>query len=614
MTDAPSPNPAAAAAKAPEEPESELQYILSIISLMLGFLLILGAGMLFFSGSPIQMREGNHRYVFAIGTFLFVLGAILRLGAWVEALRKRSSHQALNSLLMSVLAVAVVVSLNWIAQEHNFWRADLTQEGIYTLQEESRTELATLQRDIRLFLVLRGNDAEVKNVLDSLIEQYETASSHVRSERVDPDKLNQREIETKLRDLELGTDVMDEDQVLGVVVQSGVQTAEGWKRDRSKHIPRADLWEEEGGGHGGPGKRRFVGEQKISSAIVEVLQGKRPKLYFLSGHDEASPDDTDKAGLGSLASLLRQKNHEVGELKIAQGEEIPDDCALLVVAAPQRPLTPVEAASVKRYLDRGGDAIVCLEAVFARQASGPTQFMRSGLEDLLKERGVLVEDRYIVAWGRDPGTGRLVLLDDIPFDEFDLAHKVVAPLMRNEGRVDLKGARPIKVLGTGAGAPTALVKTGPDMSKAVRSTDDPLNIKSSVLPGEQPGPFTVVVASEKEVGPAPPPPPARPEGSTEAPPEEPKRPRSRLVVVGDVDWMTNSYLTLPMYRNLELFQNAAAWAMEREQKIVGKATRPRSYRLTMDEGTLAFYKFLAVLGLPTIALSLGMFVWLIRRR
>ncbi len=612
MSDAPNPTPAQPA-KPQQEPESELQYVLSIISLMLGFLLLLGGLILFISGTAIQERQGNFRFVIAIGAFLFVLGAMLRLGAWAEALRKRSSHQALNSILMSVLAVAVAVSLNWIAHEHNFWRADLTQEGVYTLSEESRTQLASLERDVKLFLVLRGNDPEVKDVLDSLIEQYETASSHVKHEKIDPDKLSQREVETKLRDLELGTDVMDEDQVLGVVVQSGAQTAEGWKRDRSKHIPRADLWDEEGG-HGGPGKKRFVGEQKISSAIVEVLEGKRPKLYVLSGHDEASPDDTDKAGLSSLTSLLRQKNHEVAELKVAQGEEVPDDCALLVVAAPQRPLTPVEVASVKRYLERGGDALLCLEAVFARQPSGPTQFMRSGLEELLKERGVLVEDRYIVAWARNPFDGRLGLVDDIPFDEFDLAHKVVAPLMRNEGRISLKGARPLKVLGTGAGAPTQLVKTGADMAKAVRSTDDPLNIKSSVLPGEEPGPFTVVVASEKDVGPAPPPPPPQPEGSTEPPPEQPKRPRSRLVVVGDVDWMTNSYLTDPRFRNLELFQNSAAWCMEREQKIVGKATRPRSYRLTMDEGTLAFYKYLSVLGLPTIALSLGMFVWLIRRR
>lgn len=613
MSDAPNPNPTEPAKPQPE-PESELQYVLSIISLMLGFLLLLGGFMLFASGTAIQERQGNFRFVIAIGAFLFVLGAMLRLGAWAEALRKRSSHQGLNSILMSVLAVAVVVSLNWIAHEHNFWRADLTQEGVYTLSEDSRAAVGNLERDVKLFLLLRGNDPEVKDVLDSLIEQYETASSnHVKHEKIDPDKLGQREIEARLRDLDLSMEVMDEDQVLGVVVQSGVQTAEGWKRDKSKHIPRADLWDEEGGGHG-PGKKRFVGEQKITSAILEVLEGKRAKLYFLSGHAESSPDDTDKAGLSSLTSLLRQKNHEVAELKVAQGEEVPDDCALLVVAGPRRPLTDVEVASVRRYLERGGDAIVCLDPVFARSQAGPTQFMSSGLEGLLKERGVLVEDRYLVALGRNPYTGRIELIEGIPFDEFDLAHKVVAPLMRNEGRVHLQGSRPLKVLGTGAGAPTALVKTGPDMAKAVRSTNDPLNITASVMPGEEFGPFTVVVASEKDVGAAPPPPPPQPEGSTEAAPEPPKRPRSRLVVVGDRDWMTNSYLTIPMYRNLELFQNAAAWCMEREQKIVGKATRPRSYRLTMDEGTLAFYKYLSVLGLPTIALSLGVFVWLIRRR
>lgn len=590
----PATNPTPAPAPGEPERESDLTYALSILAIMVGLLLIAA------SFGTMRLRQGEAgglRWALAIGAFLFVLGGMMRGQPVLDRLRQRSSGQAAQAILSSLLVVCLAGFAIWTANQHNFWRADLTQEGVYTLGEESRTLLGRLDRDVRLRVLMTSFDRDNGDVLESLLDQYATASGRIKVERTDPTKLEKREVEQLLRDLDLGTDVRDRDQILGVVVQSGAWTADGWKKDKSKHVSKAELWEQDYTSPGG-GKRTFMGEQKLSSAIREVVEGERPKLYLLEGHDEAGLEDHEaQSGIDNLLKQLRQKNHDVASLKLTQGEDVPEDCALLGVIAPKRPLAAQEVASIQRFLDKGGDALFLLEPVFDRRAQA-TRFVPSGLEGLLeKSYQVVVEDRFAICRIRDPWTGRVLTIENLDCDEFDLAHKIVAPLAHGAGRVSFTGARPLKALGS---TPTQLVKTG-TISQGVATTTDPLNGTQQGFPNEVRGAVTLAIASEREV-------PA-PAGAAGAKPK-----KSRVVVFGDGDFVQNQHLSNQMYLNLELFLNSAAWAMEREASVVGKASRPRSYKLEMDSVTLTLLSILSFVGFPALALCAGLFVYLMRRR
>lgn len=589
------------AAHADPERESDLSYALSVLAIIVGLLLIAAS---FVTMRLRQGEPGGLRWSLAMGAFLFVLGGMMRGQPILDRLRQRSSGQAAQALLSSFLVVFLAGFAIWTANQHNFWRADLTQEGVYTLGEDSRNLLARLDRDVRLRVVMTSFDRDNGEVLDGLLDQYATASSRLKVDKTDPTKLEKREVETLLRELDLGTDVRDRDQILGIVVQSGAWTADGWKKDKSKHVSKAELWQQDYDSPGG-GKRTFMGEQRLSSAIREVVEGERPKLYLLEGHGEEGLGGHDgheaQSGLDSLIKQLRQKNHEVVSLKLAQGEDVPEDCAVLGVIAPKRPLAPQEVASIQRYLDKGGDALFLLEPEFDRRAQA-TRFVPSGLEGLLeKSYQVVVEDRFVFCRLQDPfRPGRVVTIENIDCDEFDLAHKIVAPLAHGAGRVSFSGARPLRSIGS---APTHLVKTG-QISPAVATTTDPLNGTQQGFPNEVRGGVTLAIASERDI--------AAPAPAAGAPAAKPKK--SRVVVFGDVDFVLNKGINDQMYLNLELFMNSAAWAMEREASVVGKASRPRSYKLEMDTATLMLLSILSFVGFPALALCAGLFVYLMRRR
>lgn len=610
MTQSPLPQPPA---PPPPERESDAQFLVGVMSLLLGAMFLLGALILYASGGTGLAGEGLPRFrlVAAIGAGLFALGAALEFPRFMDLVRQRKSLHAANAVLMSLLAFALLIIVNFLSARHDFWRADLTQEGLYTLSEESTSLVAGLDRDVRLVVLTVAEQDRDMAPLDALIDQYRTASSRLRVDRKDLRRMSQSELQVLIKELEL-EGVRDENELLGVAVQTGVQTAEGFQKQRSKHVPRAELWEQ---AMTEQGKRTFLGEQKLSSAIREVIADERPKLYFLTGHAEASIDEHgENEGLGKLAAMLRQRNMELERLNLSQGQPVPDDCDLLVVPGPRVTLDPREVQSVARYLEQGGDAIIMLDPVY-EPGGGGTRYMPTGLEDLLRERyGVVAQDRLIYRQFQDQ-FGGIVLTEEVQCDDYDHAQPVVAPLSKSQARVLFIGARPVKSGPVQGATATELVKTG-TISPATFSTDDPIGFQEQKRPtGElEQAPFTLMTAGERTVTPD-----AAADGGPDggpdaAPGASAASKRSRVVVVGDTDWVENLVVGVYRLHNLELFLNAASWAMEREEQVVGKAARPKSYRLEMTPDTLAAMKLFSIFGLPAVAVGLGLFAWMLRRR
>lgn len=579
----------------PPERESEAQFLVGVLSLLIGGLLLSMSAILYLAGGAAQLDgEGMPRFqlVAAIGAGLFALGAALEAPRMLEVARQRKSMHAVNAVLMSVLAFVLLGIVNFLSARHDFWRADLTQEGLYTLSEESRGLVAALERDVRVVVLLPSDQDHEAAPIQALLDQYQSATSHLLVERQDLRRKTRLEQQQLLEELELGGRF--EDEVLGVVVQSGVRTEDGWKKQRSKHIPKSEMWEE---GFEQQRKRTFVGEQKISSAIREVLEEARPKLYFLTGHEEAKTDDFgDQQGLGNMVRLLRQKDFEVATLNLTEAGSIPADANLVVVAGPRVPLGEREVEALTGWVKSGGDLLVALEPVIDNRR-GETVFSTTGLEPLLRDDyGVVPQDRIILAQVQTAqGIG---IMDQTVCDQHDASHPAVAPLAKREARIYFPAlARPITVAPAAGATTVELVMSG-KFTRGMFSTGDPFRMQREQRPppDQAPGPFTLLVSSERVIG----------EGDAQK--------KSRVVVAGDVDWLANAAIGEAQFYNLELFINVASWAMERETRVVGKATRPKSYKLEMPPETLAAMKLFSFFGLPAVAICLGLFAWLLRRR
>jgi len=527
------------------------------------------------------------------------------------------SRSFLNVVTMILLGGALLVLVNYLFARHNLWRWDLTSEQVNSLTDESLRLVRSLERDVRLVGIVprRANHDLEAEQIQTLFEHYGAASSHVLVERLDPLQVSPLELNHRLAELELSRRTYED--YLGVVVQVGARTEEGFTSTGSKHIPLTSLWKD----RFSPRQKltTFLGEQLVSSAIMELLEGERPKLYFLEGHDEIALTESDqRKGLITLMQLLNQKNFAVEPLNLIEREErdVPDDASLLVVVGPQRALTQEEIAAITVYLEKGGDALFLLEPVLEVDREH-TEFFETGLEDLLEKRyGIRAMNSLVLTMVQDQ-TGQLIPQSALALYQFDDRHPAVAPLGERKARVIMESVRPLQPvpnMGKDGLELTSIVKTSAEWGRRCFSTTrlHEVTTRQPIPTGAEQGPFEIVMTAEKrlddghpEEGPD--------DGHGHGALQEYTGPATRIVVFGDRGWITNQYLAQGSYSNLELFLNTVNWAIQREHRVVGRAHRPKSYRLEMTPRELTFYKRAVILGMPLMAIALGIFTWILRR-
>lgn len=100
--------------------------------------------------------------------------------------RRRRVLFALNTLLSVVVAVALVVLINWLAYRQ-FFRFDLTELGVYTLSPQTRQVLADLEQEHEIVTLFAADTATLgqRRVRD-LIDEYERKSDAIRVTHLDP--------------------------------------------------------------------------------------------------------------------------------------------------------------------------------------------------------------------------------------------------------------------------------------------------------------------------------------------------------------------------------------------------------------------------------------------
>ena len=107
-------------------------------------------------------------------------------------------------------------------------------------------------------------------------------------------------------------------------------------------------------------------DRDVQTRLLKVARPAR-NVYFVSGHGERTFDplnETDKrATIRDLREVLQQQGYTVRQLGAAEGlaSDVPADASLVMIVGPQKPFLPEEAASLKRYFDKGGRIFAALD-------------------------------------------------------------------------------------------------------------------------------------------------------------------------------------------------------------------------------------------------------------
>jgi len=487
-----------------------------------------------------------------IAAILGVLYAIPRLDEITGSLRSRTARQGGNATLLTVAFIGILVVGNWFANRHSpQW--DLTAAKRYSLSDQTGKVLTGLKQDVKIiaFFPSRQEDSYIRGTKD-LLRQYDRRSERVTVQFIDPD------VEP------------------GMARQFNIQSYPvtifqiGERREETTGVT----------------------EQDFTSSLLKVTRTEKKKVYFLQGHQERDPESSQQGGYLQAAEGLKRENYLVEKLSLLTSPRVPDDAQVVVIAGPKAPLLDSERQALDEYLARGGHVLFLAE---------PRQDV--GLTSLLETWNVTLGNDLVV----DPGRS----LPNDPFTPAPLpqpGHRISTSLTD----VLLPGARSMTVKqGASPVGDLAAVPLLRTTDRAWGETN--FNAQAQLTPGEDtPGPLTMAVAINKtnnatqSFGPgAPPAPtPAPASGSPDA--------KGRLVVVGNAEFASNTYIQ-QVLGNRDFFINSVNWLAEEEDLISIRAVPNQAPPIVMTNQTQVLVLYATVIFIPLAVLLLGGAIWWQRR-
>jgi ABC-type uncharacterized transport system involved in gliding motility auxiliary subunit len=496
------------------------------------------------------------------GALLAAWGAVGLRSELRAMIRRRRAEIALSTVGL----IGVLIALAYLSVRYPV-RFDLTEARLYSLSEPTVTMLRRLEKPVRIVFF---HDP----MLRETVELYQLMAA-----------------QTTLVSVEFYDPVLQP----AAARQLGVQfagTAVMQSEDRQLQV------------HGGS-------EIDIANGILRVSQSSRQLVCFLDGHREADPFSIEshdhlegssghshglgaqyvlheRHGIAKARQALENLNYKVEKVSLVQGADVLSPCAVLVVAGPKVPLIPPEVAAVRAYLAAGGDAFFMLDP-----------FVRSGLEPLMEEYGVVLDGTIVIDeashfWA-DPSSpavtsyNRHQVTRELPLTFFPGVRSLSPTLQRVPG--------------------TAVT---PVVNSSKKSFGETTPDRAGFEGGDRPGPLTLMVVVNRRpltgddptairFGPA-----AAVIGRQDGEPAGVSR-RSRIAVVGDSDFATNSFFHL--FGNGTLFLNTVNY-LAAQENLIGITPRAHDLpRVNLTNRQMKGTFVLSVILIPALLAVVGTAVW-----
>lgn len=496
----------------------------------------------------------------AVGILLVLAYMFANFNELVVKMSGRSARQGFNSAVMIIITLAIFCFLQVILTRHNK-RFDMTESGKYSLAPQTIQILENLKQPISITFLWNPQYLSEREKAEDLFKEFRYYSDKISYTFVDPIKDPVAVERFKVGDT--------------VTLNSGYVEC-GTKREKVNGV-------EEGG---------------YTNAIIKVTREKDKVVYFLSRHGEKEWDNTmDLIGVGLLKQGLEQEAYVARELVLAEREDVPDDCTLLLIPGPQTRLFDNEIKAIEEYLKYGGSMFLMQDPQ-----------TESGL-------GGLLRDSYGVTLRRD------IILDNDPISAIFGQTKLVLNIMAASYDRYHECTKGVQRIATVYSLARSLEKSS-DMPEGVRATE---LVKTSDdafgetdlerLFGEQmaqndpatdsQGPLTLVMAVEWDAQ-------ERVSDATdelEVDLDAETELVGRMVVAGDSDFATNQYY----YQNRNFIMNCINWLCQEKDliSIRPKEDTGRPIFMSAQQGRVIFW--IPVVIMPLVVLFVGTMVFVNRR-
>jgi ABC-type uncharacterized transport system involved in gliding motility auxiliary subunit len=461
-------------------------------------------------------------------------------------INRKFRWQLLAQNWMFVLVfLALVVMLGYLTSQYR-WARDITQANRNILTQGSVNVLKQMDGDVNITVYATNDDANNgdtfrKGMLD-FVARYQREKKNVFITFVNPSE------EPKLA------------QEAGVKVDG--ETIVEYNK-RSEHITPP------------------FAEQEMTNLLVRLSRTNNQPVMYLDGHGERLLQGLKNHDLGEFGKQLESKGFKFANPDLTIAQAVPANGAMLVIAAPQVDISPVEAKKIKAYIEGGGNVLWLLD-----------DDNLHGLQEVADYLGIkvspgIVVDRAAEQYGADPKMAFASLYGDHPITRNFMLRTVFPEAHQVDGQAsdDLgwKVGRLIDV------APNGWLESD-------KIPPGAQNLKVRFDQGkDKAGPINIGVALEREYG----------------------KKGQRVVVVGNANFLANTFITNG--GNLDLGINIINWLAGDDRLITIQPMPLKDINVTIpatDQGRLVAWSVFHAFQyfIPVGLFVAGLFLWWKRRK
>lgn len=474
----------------------------------------------------------------------------------IENLKKKWLIDTSKTAILILILFVIFIGINVLVQKLDLQDIDVTKNKLFTLSESSINQAKSVNEELKIYLIGFGEG----NSLEDLVKQYTKQNDKITYESIE-------DIQDRV-DLKSKYGITDETQV--IILET---------KNKNKILTVDDLYTYDYTTY----TQIDVTEEKLTNAIVDLTIANKPKIYFLTGHNEYGINTE----MTMLKAYLENEVNEIATLDLLVTNNVPDDTDLLVISSPQKDLLDTELEMITNYINNGGKILWMNDPTFKGETL-PNFEKISGLFGAKFEDGIILEQdaskmalqspNYII-----PNITNTKATKDIATDGGILLINASKIKIEDDEKLDELNVTSEEILTTGD---TALFRK------------DATNTSTSKISSDEQGSFTIGAKLTKTIDDK----------------EAVMYVLSNNFFVVDYPITVGSNETYPImfYNNKDYILNTIAELTNREDTIsIRKDTGIITYTATEAQDRIIK---VIITVIPALIIVIGIVIWFIRRR
>ena len=476
-----------------------------------------------------------------------------------------------NVVAQILLVLFLVAVVNAIAFKH-YRRWDFSRDQKYTLSDKTKRVLDTLKAKMRITVFFSPNTPITTDVQNLLTEYQYAGHGKIDVENIDPE-----------RNLSRAKELFDKykvvtDESLLVLDYDG----------RNKAVKASEMADIDASGMSfgeGPRVAAFKGEQAITSAMMDLVEGKKNTIGYVTGHKE--PPLSDSGPISVLKTFIENENIQFKELNLLDLDAIPAEVKALMIIGPQYDFSDREMKLLRDYWEKQGRILLLLDP------SAKTPKLRAFVHEL----GIKMNDDRLMAFLRT-GIEELALTKDVQarfLGDSPITKKLADVRTLFLGGTSSLTLEPERVRAANIRLEPLIEAEKGYFAEADYNTDNQAKLQADA---KQAANLTFTIGAAAEKG-----------GSAD---QRVQMNSSRLVVVSNAAFVQDNAITQDQ-QGLDFVSGSLNWLLSREQ-LIGIAPKiPKPLTFSLSDESLRRLRWIVLVLMPLIPAVLGTVVWWQRR-